>query len=121
MWSGLGRVGGRGTVRPEPEGERGRHRRMRRRQPVAAALGRSPSRDYRVCAVGGGLITGLRWQKDIKKHGWSGHAHTVAMGELLGPQDALLQVCTDLAGKIAARLPAERRSTENRKRERQGG
>lgn len=32
-------------------------------QPVAAAHGRSLSRDYRVCAVHGGLITGMHWQE----------------------------------------------------------
>lgn len=35
------------------------------RQPVAAAQGRSPSHDYRVCAVHGGLITGMRWQESV--------------------------------------------------------
>lgn len=34
-------------------------------QPVAAAHGRSLSRDYRVCAVHGGLITGIRWQESV--------------------------------------------------------
>ncbi len=34
-------------------------------QPVAAAHGRPLSCDYRVYAVHGGLITGIRWQESV--------------------------------------------------------